>query len=489
MKAIVIGSTKHLILALIYASLGIVIALLAVGVWLLNSRPDLDIWHTTQLASEYNSRLEITDFTGYQQLEKQLFKELETEIYSRTTGPHSSILNRYVHGSLADPKKWRNDWNRTFEWPLADAKFGVLLLHGMSDSPYALSHVAKHFKGEAHVLGLRLPGHGTIPSGLVALEWQDMASAVSLATQHMRDALKGRPLYVVGFSTGAALALNHELERLSKSQKVDFAGMVFISPAIGLPPVAAGAKWQARLGNMLGLEKLSWNSIQTEYDPFKYNSFAVNAGDVVYQLAERNQSIMNKLSVQQLLSIPAILSFQSITDATVSSLSVISDLYLKLPDNSHQLVMFDINRTQVNMSLIPNDPLSALNELTKGKNLQFTFTLIENNSDQDESLGSVQATSQFSDSVPTSKVLTQRWPRNVYSLSHVALPYPMEDSLYGPEGVHFVERVQIGASSSRGERGVLSVPAAEMLRQKWNPFFPYTIQKIDDFLLSLDIEP
>lgn len=489
MKAIVIGSTKHLILALIYASLGIAIALLAVGVWLLNSRPDLDIWHTTQLTSEYDRSLKITGFTEYQQLEKQLFEELETEIYNHTTGPHSSILNRYVHGSLADPKKWRNDWNRTYEWPLPDAKFGVLLLHGMSDSPYALSHVAKHFKGEAHLLGLRLPGHGTIPSGLVALEWQDMASAVSLATSHMRDVLKGQPLYVVGFSTGAALALNHELERLSKNQEMDYAGMIFISPAIGLPPVAAGAKWQARLGQMLGLEKLSWNSIQTEYDPFKYNSFAVNAGDVVYQLAERNQTIMDKLSVEQLVTIAPILSFQSITDATVSSLSVISDLYLRLPDNGHQLVMFDINRTQVNMGLIPHDPLTPISGVINNQDLKFDFTLVENIDAVNEDRRRVQATTHSVDMVPKVTPLTQSWPLNVYSLSHVALPFPIEDSLYGPQGVHFIERVQIGAAASRGERGVLNVSADEILRQKWNPFFPYTIQKIDDFLLSLDIEP
>ncbi|ABV36415.1 conserved hypothetical protein [Shewanella sediminis HAW-EB3] len=489
MKTIVIGSTKHLILALIYASLGITVALLAVGVWLLNSRPELDIWHTTQLTSQYNRSLELTNFTEYQKLEKQLFEELESEIYSHTSGPHSSILNRYVHGSLAAPEKWRNDWNRTYEWPLDDAKFGVLLLHGMSDSPYALSHVAKHFEGKAHLLGLRLPGHGTIPSGLVDLEWQDMASAVSLATRHMRDVLKGRPLYVVGFSTGAALALNHELERLSKSQERDYAGMIFISPAIGLPPVAAGAKWQARLGQMLGLEKLSWNSIQTEYDPFKYNSFAVNAGDVVYRLAERNQAIMDMLSAEQLLSMPPILSFQSITDATVSSLSVISDLYLRLPDNGHQLVMFDINRTQVNMGLIPHDPLTPISGVINKENLPFDFTLIENIDAVNEDRRRVQATTHSADMGLKVTSLTQRWPRNVYSLSHVALPFPIEDSLYGPEGVHFIERVQIGAASSRGERGVLSVPAAEILRQKWNPFFPYTIQKMDDFLLSLENEP
>ncbi|WP_394147891.1 alpha/beta hydrolase [Shewanella atlantica] len=483
MKTIVIGSTKHLIMALFYASLGVGLALLALGVWLLNSRPDLDVWHTAELSSEYEKSLELRTFGEYQLLENRLFDELETEVYGKTNGSNHSVLNRYVRGSLADPNKWRIDWNRSYEWPEDEADFGVLLLHGMSDSPYALSHVARHFKGKAHLLGLRLPGHGTVPSALVDLQWQDMASAVSLATQHMQTVLKGRPLYVVGFSTGAALALNHELERLVNRQGADYDGMIFISPAIGLPPVAAGAKWQARLGELLGLEKLNWNSIQTEYDPFKYNSFAVNAGDVVYRLAERNQAMLDRLSMEELLSLSPILSFQSVTDATVSSRAVLSDLYMKLPANGHELVMFDINRDPVNMSLINYDPLSTVNEMIEGESLQFQFTLIENISDSDGRLSQVKATRQLQAGLSTNTELSLRWPRNVFSLSHVALPYPIEDSLYGPEGVHFVERVQIGAASSRGERGVLSVSADEILRQKWNPFFPYIIERIDGFVL------
>ncbi|WP_299797063.1 alpha/beta fold hydrolase [uncultured Shewanella sp.] len=483
MKTIVIGSTKHLIMALFYASLGVGLALLALGVWLLNSRPDLDVWHTAELSSEYERSLELRTFGEYQLLESRLFDELETEVYGKTNGSNHSVLNRYVRGSLADPNKWRIDWNRSYEWPEDEADFGVLLLHGMSDSPYALSHVARHFKGKAHLLGLRLPGHGTVPSALVDLRWQDMASAVSLATQHMQTVLKGRPLYVVGFSTGAALALNHELERLVNRQGADYDGMIFISPAIGLPPVAAGAKWQARLGELLGLEKLNWNSIQTEYDPFKYNSFAVNAGDVVYRLAERNQAMLDRLSMEELLSLSPILSFQSVTDATVSSRAVLSELYMKLPANGHELVMFDINRDPVNMSLINYDPLSAVNEMIEGESLQFQFTLIENINDSGERLSQVKARRQVQAGLSTNTELSLRWPRNVFSLSHVALPYPIEDSLYGPEGVHFVERVQIGAASSRGERGVLSVSADEILRQKWNPFFPYIIERIDGFVL------
>ena len=482
MKTIVIGSTKHLIMAFFYASLGVLLALLVTGVWLLNARPDLDIWHTTELTSEFKHSSGIDSFTDYLLAEQRLFDEVEKKIYDQTQAPHPSILNRYVRGSLADPQNWRKDWNRSYQWPNQEAEFGVLLLHGMSDSPYALSHVAKHFRDSAYVLGLRLPGHGTIPSGLVDVQWQDMAAAVSLATDEIKQAMNGKPVYVIGFSTGAALALNHELERVAANQSTDYAGMVFLSPAIGLPPVAAGAQWQAKLGAFLGLEKLSWNSIQTEYDPFKYNSFAVNAGDVVYQLAERNQMLINGMSQKNLMQIAPVLAFQSLTDDTVSTQAVVTDLFQKLPSNTHQLVIFDINRNEVNMALIPEDPMLSFTGLFNTKHLKYALTLVHNNLETKNRLRDVEAITHFPDSEPEREKLNLNWPKNVFSLSHVALPFPIEDSLYGPEGVHYIERMQIGAASTRGERGVLGVSADEILRQKWNPFFPYLISRLDRFV-------
>ena len=486
MKTIVIGSTKHLIMAVFYASLGIFVALLVAGVWFLNARPDLDIWHTLALKSEFKRTKGVETFADYIALEKTLFEEVEQKIYDQTLAPHPSILNRYVRGSLADPQKWRHDWNRSYEWPKKDADFGVLLLHGMSDSPYALSHVAMHFKDRAHVLGLRLPGHGTIPSGLVNIQWQDMAAAVTLATEHLKRVLDGRPLYVIGFSTGAALALNHELELVAQNKAGEYSGMVFLSPAIGLPPVAAGAQWQAKLGALLGLEKLSWNSIQTEYDPFKYNSFAVNAGDVVYQLAERNQLLLDQTSAQQLKSLSSVLAFQSLTDDTVSTQAVFSGLFQKLPQDNHQLVIFDINRTEVNMGLIPQDPILHFDGIFNTKHLKYDLTLVHNNVKTLDLPRDVVAETHFSQGEPEIQVLNLSWPKNVYSLSHVALPFPIEDSLYGPEGVHYVKRIQIGATSTRGERGVLGVSADEILRQKWNPFFPYLISRTDKFIEGLN---
>lgn len=478
MKTIIIGSTKHLAFALFYASLGTFIALIAMAVWFLNSRPDLSIWHTTKLTSEYRAQSEVSTFSDYMKLEDKLFTELETKVYLEPSEPQPfDILNRYVHGSYSDPGHWAQDWNRSYEWPTDNAEFGVLLLHGMSDSPYALSHFANHYKDRAHILGLRLPGHGTLPSALTNIDWQDMAGAVALATRHMKQVLGEKPLYLVGFSTGAALALNHELERIAANKDADYSAMVLISPAIGLPAVAAGARWQARLGIVLGLDKLSWNSIQAEYDPFKYGSFAVNAGDVVYQLSMRNHDLILRQGRERLKGLPPILTFQSLTDDTVDTSAVISALYSQLPDAGHELVLFDINRTKVNLSLILNDPLKPYREMMTQGEFNYEFTLVEN-----ESLESrdIQAR-RLNDNSTSSLGLS--WPKQIYSLSHVALPFPKSDALYGPIWNSDKPHIQIGTGASRGERGVISVSASEILRQKWNPFHPYMLSKMDEVIV------
>lgn len=474
MKAIIIGSTKHLAFALFYSLIGTSIALIAMAVWFLNARPDLSIWHTSDLTAEYQATSDLYSFDEYLKLEDKLFAELDNKVYQKLLEPESfDILNRYVKGSYSDPAHWQQDWNRSFEWPKTDADFGVLLLHGMSDSPYAMSHFAQHFKGQAHVLALRLPGHGTIPSALTSVHWQDMAAAVSLATKDLQQKLGDKPLYVVGYSTGAALALNHELERLADNKKAAYSAMVLLSPAIGLTPVAAGAKWQAMLGHALGLDKLSWNSIQSEYDPFKYGSFAVNAGDVVYQLSLHNLGLIKRLGKQELAGLAPILTFQSLTDDTVDTAAVIKELYLKLPAADHELVLFDINRTKVNMSLILNDPLAPYLGLMDQGEFDFTFTLVENMADDSRE---VQARTLNNNQ---QQPLNLRWPKQVYSLSHVALPFPKSDPLYGPIGDKTKPHIQIGIGASKGERGVITVPASEMMRQKWNPFYPYMLDKMD----------
>ena len=68
------------------------------------------------------------------------------------------------------------------------------------------------------------------------------------------------------------------------------------------------------------------------------------------------------------------------------------------------------------------------------------------------------------------------FPRDVYSLSHIAMPFPMSDSLYGLQpdptenfGVH------LGAFAVRGERGALVLSLDALVRLSSNPFYPYEV--------------
>lgn len=87
-----------------------------------------------------------------------------------------------------------------------------------------------------------------------------------------------------------------------------------------MTPAAALAVWQARLGHLLGLDKLAWNDILPKYEPFKYGSFAVNAGDGSYRITAEIQRLLGESEANgHIGGLPPILAFSSVIDATVSA--------------------------------------------------------------------------------------------------------------------------------------------------------------------------
>ncbi len=73
------------------------------------------------------------------------------------------------------------------------------------------------------------------------------------------------------------------------------------------------------------------------------------------------------------------------------------------------------------------------------------------------------------------------YPSDVFSLSHLALPFPMSDPLYGmtPDDSEDFG-VNLGAIAARGERGTLVVSIDSLVRTSSNPFFDYMIGRIDE---------
>jgi len=71
------------------------------------------------------------------------------------------------------------------------------------------------------------------------------------------------------------------------------------------------------------------------------------------------------------------------------------------------------------------------------------------------------------------------WPNKIYSFSHVAIPFPEHDRLYGAMGpVAANNYINIGTFAPRGERDVLAVPINLLMRLRYNPFFDYIEQRI-----------
>ncbi len=471
----------HIFRMLSYSLSGAFVVLLAGAILYLNNRPDLSIWHRANLDAEFNEHSPVRSFTEYRALEERLFKQLDTEVYEKIRPADRYPVNRYHRGSLSDPDRWPVNWNRSFELPLDRPAAGVLLLHGLSDSPYSLRGLGQGFHtAGAWVIGLRLPGHGTTPAGLTHTSWRDMAMAVRLAVDHLYEKTHGKPVYIVGYSTGATLAVHYSLMTLMDPERVPIQGLVLIAPAIGVSPAAALAVWQARLGHLLGLEKLEWNTVLPEYDPYKYSSFAINASDQVYRLTQEVQSRLKAMDAATLQRFPPTLAFQSASDATVAAADLTDKFLIHLPPGKHEVVIFDINRLNTLQYLLAHDPAPRLNALLKTGSLPFTVSILTNHTPDSRRL--VIHSKAAGETQMEIKSTQLYWPENVYAISHVALPISPRDPLYGNGNTPGASPLQLGNLALRGEKGVLRLSGTDMLRLRWNPFYNYLESKTLDFM-------
>ena len=482
MKTNMLRTLLRLARHVVHAVLGGLLVLIGVAVYVLDSRPDLHPWHQVRLDAEFTVKSEVTDFRGYVELERRLFDQLEKKVYEQVRAEPGSSLNRYVRGSLSDPGRWPSNWNRSYELRPKEPVASVLLLHGLSDSPYSLQAIGAslHERGAA-VLGLRVPGHGTVPSALIDTTWQDMAAAVRLAVRHLHEAAGDKPIYLIGYSNGGALSVEYTLSALEDPELPVPDGIVLLSPEIGVTPAAVLARWQARLGRVLGLSKLAWSSILPEYDPFKYNSFPIGAGDLAYRITERIQEHLDALeSSGKLAQMPPILAFQSSVDATVSAPALVEHLFARLEPPGHELVLFDINRLPDVVALLTRDPRDVFEPIMKRIHRGFTLTLVT--SDDPQSRTVVARTLVHGDEQEKRVELDARWPLGVYSLGHIALPFSPMDPLYGGRDAPESPGVKLGHAELRGETGALLVSPKALMRQHWNPFFDYVKTRLVEFM-------
>ena len=444
--------------------------------------PELEWWHSEEISSEFDvsDASLINTLNQYLAKEEVVFRELQTLVESNAPSQTRHHLNRFRTGNDSYPDKSGRNLNRSSQKRPAVIAGGVLLLHGMTDSPYTLRRLATMFHAKGfYVLNLRLPGHGTIPAELDRMEWQDWQAAVKLGAKHVANQLEpDQPFYLLGYSNGASLALKYSMDSLGEADFRTPDRVLLISPMIGVGALARFSRLFYWLGRLEYFRHTRWLDIYPEYDPHKYNSFPMNAGLQSYKLTTTlAEQIQRMASNGELQEMPPVLAFQSLVDKTVVTSAVLDVLYEMLPDNGSELVLFDVNHTgELEEFILPKHKLLLHRAMNEGSG-KYAVAVVTNRAENDPGVLELRQVAGIPGFIDRS--LEYSWPEDVYSLTHVALPFPLDDEVYGLESVGLNSGYpHLGRIQLLGESGALILPPALLQRLRSNPFYGYIEERI-----------
>ena len=459
------------------------VALLAFRIYQTERGAPLERWHIYQPEEMTVKALDKADWQQYLAKEEAIFDDLRREVSQKLSADERVPINRFFDGSPVYPARFAQDFNRSFvREPDGTPVGAAVLLHGLTDSPYSQRHIAEFYKEHGFIAIVpRLPAHGTVPAALTEVDWEDWLAATRLAVREARKRAGPKaPLHLVGFSNGGALALKYALDALGDEKLHRPDRIVLISPMVGITQFARFAGLAGLPALLPAFAKAAWLGIVPEFNPFKYNSFPVNGARQSHRLTQALQArIAHYASEDRLSELPPIITFQSVMDFTVSTRAIVSALYAHLPDNGSELVLFDINRTVIFGPLLRNSADTALARILPGGPQRYRMTIIANSDDSHDEV--VERTIAPGTTTEQTRPLGLSYPPGFYSLSHVALPFPMSDSLYGLTPKSPTEfGISLGTLAPRGERNVLMASLDSLLRASSNPFFPYLLQRVGE---------
>ncbi len=154
---------------------------------------------------------------------------------------------------------------------------GVLLTHGLTDSPYFMRHLAAFFQENGfRVMAVLLPGHGTQPGDLLEVSWHEWAKTVAYGADRLAGEVD--EVYLAGYSAGGTLSVFQCL----RDDRVR--GLFLFSPAFKISPRAAHANLHKLYSWLIPSGK--WVDIMPDRDIYKYESFPKNAAAQMYVLTK-----------------------------------------------------------------------------------------------------------------------------------------------------------------------------------------------------------
>ena len=266
---------------------------------------------------------------------------------------HSALgaanLEKIIDGNapfeMKPPAGFPPGQNKTY--PHKTYQRGVLLTHGLSDSPYFMRHLAEFFQQNGfRVMAILLPGHGTQPGDLLDIKWQEWANAVAYGADRLAE--EADEIYLAGYSAGGALSVYHSV----RDQRVR--GLFLFSPAFKVSPRAAYANLH-RLHSWL-IPSGKWVDIKPDRDINKYESFPKNAAAQMHALTKELDA---RLQTQE-ITIP-VFAAASKDDVTVNASATI-DFIARTRNPSSKLVLYTTDPAKL-LSDIPAEKTELVNSI------------------------------------------------------------------------------------------------------------------------------
>jgi esterase/lipase len=323
--------------------------------------------------------------------------------------------------------------------PGADGRYhkGIILIHGLSDSPYLMQALAEHFRSRGFLVrAILLPGHGTRPGDLTKVKAEAWRQALEYAGKDTGRRVEH--LYLAGFSTGGALAVDYAM-----AHPDTLAALFLFSPCLQVK--SSAARW----AGLVGLFR-TWLEINNDQDYAKYESFPVNAVVQIVTLTDRIREAARLHPEGLSLPIFTALSWE---DETVDSAFTLDFFQHQLPNPADRLLLYSGARNQ---PTFPDPRISVVTSFLPG--------------------------------------------RKILDLSHLALTLPADNPHYGKQGdyrncLHYPSDSSefadcaAGRANWLGERTPANLKSGLLQRLTWNPRYTLQNDELDRFILALDPPP
>jgi esterase/lipase len=314
-------------------------------------------------------------------------------------------------------------------------KYGVLMLHGLLDSPFSFAEIGAALQAQGILCrSILLPGHGTTPEHLFSVSYHDWIKAMQYGVESLRQEVDH--IYLMGYSTGAALATYHALH--AEDELV--AGVISLAPALRIRgPVEILTGWQY-LKKQFRYPDKQWLFYMKEQDYAKYNSITINA---VTQVAALTNIIKNLRQHHKPASPMLVIATQE--DETISTQAALQ-FFSRLDHPDSKFILYSAKeQTQIDSRIITRNG---------------------------------------------------QYPQlNIEHLSHISIPFSAANSHYGMHGDYKYASHANGKNVCYGAYNYMEMDAYNLLYKfnlvknthqslTYNPDFDFMIQKIQQFILG-----